>query len=222
MNAKGSASDGRKLLVANFRRNTTVVASGDSTESTTDHQLLPRAQHPWRGKDDLVPARRHVGGGQRRAVVELHSLADLERVGLAVIRRLRDRGAEIADELRGVRWVLRIDPHQHAVERRHRVQHGEGALAVAVQARRGIRRNHIGQRAAALRRLLRRVGCHGGPAAITAANQAVNKADRMLPPPLVSFFPVGLRPVVIGSGLHALPHRQKRVTRRARRSPDPG
>ena len=53
--------------------------------------VLPYAQHAFRGKDDLLPARRHVGRGQRRAVVELHILTDRERVGLAVIRRLRNQ-----------------------------------------------------------------------------------------------------------------------------------
>jgi hypothetical protein len=50
MNAKGSASDGRKLAVANFSRNTTVVGSGDSTEFTTDHQFCRTLNTPFGGK----------------------------------------------------------------------------------------------------------------------------------------------------------------------------
>src|SRR5271166_1530258 len=50
MNAKGSASDGRKVDVANFRLNTTVVGSGDSTESTTDHQFCRTLSTPFGGK----------------------------------------------------------------------------------------------------------------------------------------------------------------------------
>src|ERR1700722_16700795 len=49
MNAKGSASDGKKDVVANFKRNTTVVGSGDSTESTTDHQFCRTLSTPGRG-----------------------------------------------------------------------------------------------------------------------------------------------------------------------------
>ena len=50
MNAKGSASDGRKVLVTDFSRNTTVVGSGDSTESTTDHQSCRALSTPGGGK----------------------------------------------------------------------------------------------------------------------------------------------------------------------------
>ena len=50
MKAKGSASDGRKVVVANFRRNTTVVVSGASTESTTDHQSCRALSTPGGGK----------------------------------------------------------------------------------------------------------------------------------------------------------------------------
>ena len=63
-------------------------------------------------------------------------------------------GAEIADELGRRGRVLRVDPDQHAVERRHRMHRREGRLAVPVEARRRIRRDHVGQRAAAFRRSL--------------------------------------------------------------------
>ena len=103
--------------------------------------------------DDLLPARRHVGGGQRRAVVELDALADLEGVGLAVVGRRRHRGAQIADEIGGRGRIVGIDPDQHAVERRRRMHGREGGLAMAVEARRRVGRDHVGQRAAALRRV---------------------------------------------------------------------
>ena len=66
-----------------------------------DHQeiALPRAEDALRRKDDLVPARRDVGRGQRRAVMEFDAVADLEGVGLAAVGRLRHLGAQIADEL---------------------------------------------------------------------------------------------------------------------------
>jgi hypothetical protein len=65
----------------------------------------------WESERNAVPdmwiaACRHIGGGQRRTVAELHVRADLERVGLFVIRRFRNRGAEIADEMGGIRRVL--------------------------------------------------------------------------------------------------------------------
>ena len=104
----------------------------------------------------LLPARRDIGRGQRRAVVEFDALADLERVGLAVIGRLRHLGAEIADEIGRRGRVFRVDADQHAVKRRDRMHRREGLLAMPVEARRRVGRDHIGQRAAAFRRLVGR------------------------------------------------------------------
>ena len=119
-----------------------------------DHQViaLARAEHSLRRKDDLVPARCHVGGGQWRAVVPFDAVADREGVGLAAVGGLRHVGAEVADELARTR-VLRVDPDQEAVERRGRMDRREGAFAMPVEARRRVGRDHVGQRAAAPRGL---------------------------------------------------------------------
>ena len=95
------------------------------------------------GRDDIV-------GGQRRAVVELHALPDLEGVGLAAVGRLRHLGAQVAHEIRRRGRIVRIDPDEHAVERRDRMDQRESRLAVAVPARRLVRHDE-GQRAASLR-----------------------------------------------------------------------
>ena len=71
--------------------------------------------------DDLVPAGGDVLRRQRRAVVKLHALADLERVGQPVVGRLRHLGAQVAPEIGGRGRVARIDADQHAVERCRRV-----------------------------------------------------------------------------------------------------
>ena len=130
-----------------------------------DHDViaLACARDAFRRVDDCPPARRHVGGGERRAVVELHALADLERVGLAVIGRRRHRGAQIADEVGGRGRIVGIDPDQHAVERCRRMHGREGGLAVTVEARRRVRRDHVRERPAALRGVgSRRRAGHGG------------------------------------------------------------
>src|ERR1700730_13228772 len=83
-----------------------------------DHQVVAgaRAQHPVGRKDNSLKARGYIGSGQWRTVVKFDVLSDLESVGLAVIRRPRHLGAEIADEIRGRGGVLWVDPDQHAVE----------------------------------------------------------------------------------------------------------
>ncbi len=169
-------------------------------------KLLWRAlSTPWRRKDDLVPARRDVGGGQRRAVVELDALADLEGVGLAVVGRLRHLGAQIADEIGAVARVHRIGPDQDAVERRDRMDRRVGLLAMPVEARRRIGRDHIGQDAAVLRRLVGR-GRHDQRHRDKPA--AANRNAAML----IAFRPISrLARLVRG-----------RAICRARSSPDPG
>ena len=120
-----------------------------------DHNVvaLACARHAFRRVDDRVPARRHVGGCQRRPVVEFDAVADLERVGLAVIGRLRHRGAQVADEVGGRGRVFWVDADQHAIEGRCRMDGRICGLAMTVQARRRVRRNHIGERAAVFWRL---------------------------------------------------------------------
>ena len=117
--------------------------------------VLARAGDALGRKHDLVPARGDVLRGQRRAVVKLDALADLERVGQPVVRRLGHLRAQVAHEIRGRGRVARIDADQHAVERSRRVHHGEGRLAVPIVARPGIGRDHVRQDATALRRLRR-------------------------------------------------------------------
>ena len=81
-----------------------------------DHRVpvLPRAQHAWTRKDDLMPARRDIGGGQQCAILKFDALTDLERIGLAVVGRRRDLGAQIAGKARGVR---RVRPDRRASAR---------------------------------------------------------------------------------------------------------
>ena len=79
---------------------------------------------------------------------------DLESVSLAVARRLWDLGAEIADEVRYVRRVVRVHADQNAVEWGDRMHRRIGALAVPVKARRRIRRDHVGEGAAVFRLLV--------------------------------------------------------------------
>ena len=114
------------------------------------HVALARARHALGRMHDVLPARRHVGGRERRAVVELHALADLEGVGLAVVGGHRHLGAEIADEVRRRCRIVGIDGDQRAVERRRGMERGVGVFLVPVEARRRIGRNHVGERAAAL------------------------------------------------------------------------
>src|SRR5262249_28805505 len=110
--------------------------------------------------DDLPPARRNVRSGERRAVVELHALPDLEGVGLPAVGRRRHLGAEIANEIGGRRRIVRIDPDEHAVERRNRVHGRIGGLAVTVETRRSVRRDHEGEYPTALRSVGSRRGGH--------------------------------------------------------------
>src|SRR5262245_38348023 len=77
----------------------------------------------------------HVAGGERRAVMELDALADLEREGLAAVGRLRHLRAQVADEL-VLGGILRIGPDQRAIEWGNRVDQRERRLLVAVEARR--------------------------------------------------------------------------------------
>jgi hypothetical protein len=75
--------------------------------------------------------------------------------------------------------VFRIDPHQHTVERRHRMQHGEGLLTVPIKARRGIRWDHVCEGTAALWGFFPVLAATAGPAALIAPSQTVSKADRI-------------------------------------------
>ena len=112
--------------------------------------------------------------------MELDAVADLEGVGLAVVGRLRHLGAQIADEIGRRGRVLRVDPDQHAVERRGRVHRRVGRLAMPVEARRRVGRDHVGQRAAAFRRFA------ATPALRRSSGDAPSRAR---PPQLASLFP---------------------------------
>ncbi|HEV8031867.1 MAG TPA: hypothetical protein VGP42_12695 [Stellaceae bacterium] len=115
---------------------------------------LARADDALRREDDVLPARLDIGRGQRRSVVEFDPDTQIEGVGPAVIGRLWHLGAQVAHEIGGGGRVLRVDSDQDAVERRRRVQHREGALAMTVKARRRVGRDQIGQRAAMFWRFL--------------------------------------------------------------------
>ena len=120
------------------------------------HQIItgPCAQLAIRRKNDLVVAGGNVGSGEWRAVVEFDVPTDLERVGSAIVSRLRHLRAEIADEMRDVRRVLRVDPDQHAVERCDRMHRCIGALAMTVETWRRIRGDHVGEAVAIFRLLI--------------------------------------------------------------------
>ena len=64
-----------------------------------DHHVmaLARAENARGRVDNLLPARRHIGGGQRRPVVKFYPVADLEGIGLAAVGRLRHLRAQVAD-----------------------------------------------------------------------------------------------------------------------------
>ena len=117
-----------------FSRNTTVSAVGASTASTARYCGLAARDDARRREDDLVVGGLHVPGRHHAAVVELHALADLERVG-ALVRRDRPRLGEVADEL-GARPVGGIHPHERVVVRPDRVEHRERLLPMRVEARR--------------------------------------------------------------------------------------
>jgi hypothetical protein len=86
--------------------------------------------------------------GQGRTALKPDILADRECVGPAAICRLRNLGADIADEIGRRGRIFRVDPDQHTVERRHRVNRRKRRLAMAVEARRRIGRDHVSQHAA--------------------------------------------------------------------------
>ena len=112
MQLNGSASAGRKALGREFEVEDDGRRIGRL--DLVDHQVIAgaRAQHALRRKDDLVPARGDVGGGQRRAVGEFDAVADLEGVGLAVVGRLRHLGAQIADDIGRRGRIVRVDANQ--------------------------------------------------------------------------------------------------------------
>ena len=108
----------------------TVPGSGASIRSHRRVGLFPHAGHPLGREDDLVVGGLDVGRGQRRSVVETDARTQLESVGQPVRGDL-PVGGHVADDL-GV--VVGIDLDQQAVERRHRLDLGEGALLVGVEA----------------------------------------------------------------------------------------
>jgi hypothetical protein len=121
-----------------------------------DHRVVAatHTDHALRRINDFAPAGHHVVGRHRRSIAEPHIVTDLKGVGPAVVSRLWDLGADIADELRRVRRILRVRPNQHAIEGRNRMDGGERVLAMAVEARRRVGRDHEGQGPAVLRRII--------------------------------------------------------------------
>src|SRR6202023_1543884 len=79
------------------------IAARSALDTTPPHIAAARQAQLASGREnDLVVARRHVGGRQLRAVVEFDVWPDLEAVSFALVSRLRHRGAEIADEIGSV------------------------------------------------------------------------------------------------------------------------
>src|SRR5262252_2189028 len=81
-------------------------------------------------------------------------VADLKGVGLAAISRLRHLSTQVADDVGSRFRIVGIDPYQHTVERRRRVDRRIGFLALRVETRRRVRRDHVGQYTAVFRRLV--------------------------------------------------------------------
>ena len=153
MKAAGSASARQKRRCGEFQLED--HGPGIGRLNLVDQEIIAGApaRRSFGGEDDPVPAGGHIRSRQGRAVMELDVLADLEGVGLAVIGRLRHLGAEIADEIGGRGWVLRVDVDQHAVKRRHRMHRRIVGIAVTVEARRRVRRDHVRERSPVFRLL---------------------------------------------------------------------
>src|SRR2546426_11763322 len=94
--------------------------------------VLPNAPDAFGRGDDLFVGGLDVDSRQGRAVVELDSLTDLERVYQTVGRNLPLAG-RVADDLRGGEWG---DLDQRAIERRDHLEGGERALLVRIETRR--------------------------------------------------------------------------------------
>ena len=178
MKLYGFASAGMNAPDGYLSLNTTVWSSGAVTLSTM-MKCAAGAGDALRREDDLLERGDHVLRGQRRAVVEFHALADLEGVGLAAVGRLRHLGAQVADEIRRRRRIVRIDPDEHAVERRERVDQRERGLAVTVQARRLVG-NDEGQNAALSSGFPRCAGPTAASGRASAAAIGKRVSDRLL------------------------------------------
>src|SRR5437868_7279624 len=101
-----------------------------------DHRevRLARTLDVLRREDDALEGGQHVLGGQRRAVMKLDVLTDLERVGLAAVGGLGHLGAQIADEVGRRGRIVGVYADEHAVEGRDRMDEGKRRLAMAIEA----------------------------------------------------------------------------------------
>src|SRR5262252_724462 len=81
-------------------------------------------------------------------------VADLKGVGLATISRLRHLSAQVANDVGSRFRIVGIDPYQHTVKRRRRVDRRIGFLALRVETWRRVRRDHVGQYTAIFPRLV--------------------------------------------------------------------
>ena len=155
MNAYGSASAGRNTGVANFNLNTTVVGSGNSTESTIEYQFARALSTPLGGKMiacQLAATSAAVSAAPSwnltpSRILNVQVLPSSVGCGTS---RQRSQTKRVVSA-----GLCRIDPHQHAVEWRHGVDGRVGAFPVTVEAWRRIGRDHVGQRATSLRRFRR-------------------------------------------------------------------
>jgi hypothetical protein len=121
--------------------------------------ILAQRLDPRGREDDLVVRRLDVLRGHLAAIVELHALAQLERVDQAVLRDGPGFG-QITDRF-GPGLVEGIHPHQGVVVRRRRVDEPERLLLVGVVGGR-LRRHHEGQHAAVSRLVLGDAGDRPG------------------------------------------------------------
>ena len=146
---------------------------------------LADRNHALRRGNDAVVAGLDVGGGERRAVVELDAGTDLEGVG-HLVRRDGPALGQVGDDL-GI--VLAVELDEQRVVRGDRVDQRERGAAVAVVVG-GLGHDTEAERAALLR------GLRGGYA--TPDHERSSDRDRHpqhvanhFLPPLNSFFPDG-------------------------------
>ena len=127
--------------------NSTVYLSGALISLTAVNSARARDADAGRRLADAVVGRLYVGGGEVRPVVELHALAQVERVGLAV---LGDFPAmrQIGDD--GLAAVARIAPDQVVEHASLGADVADGARLMHVEMRRAIE-DAVAHHAAALR-----------------------------------------------------------------------
>ena len=134
MKFHGEATLAMKEPSGHLSRKITVSGVGASTASTALYCSWRLDMTPGGGKMILSYEAFTSLDGQQAAVVELHAMADLERIG-ALVGGDGPRLGDVADEL-GARLVRGIHAHERAVVGTDGVEHPERLFPVSVEARR--------------------------------------------------------------------------------------